>query len=155
MFNSDMLEVATGLVFIYLLFSFVATAARESLEAWIKTRGALLEKGLLQLLRQPGDSCTSSAEQRSGAAKALDLGRAGEVPLSKAATEFHTAVKEGTPAAEALISNLYSTAPIFSLFRGDYAPPSKRKGTYGGRTVVEKHLATAEYSCFESGGYWS
>ncbi len=54
MFNSDMLEVAIGLVFVYLLFSFVATAAREGLEAWIKSRGALLETGILNLFSDPG-----------------------------------------------------------------------------------------------------
>lgn len=50
MFNSDLLEVAIGLVFIYLLLSLVATSARESLETFLKQRGRALEGGLAELL---------------------------------------------------------------------------------------------------------
>ena len=56
MLNSDVLEVAIGLVFIYLLLSLIATSAREALEGVLKTRSKSLESGLVELFdatRQP------------------------------------------------------------------------------------------------------
>lgn len=49
MLNSDVLEVAIGLVFIYLLLSLVATSAREALEGYLKQRSKGLEAGLVEL----------------------------------------------------------------------------------------------------------
>lgn len=49
MLNSDVLEVAIGLVFIYLLLSLIATSAREGLEGLLKTRSKGLEAGLIEL----------------------------------------------------------------------------------------------------------
>jgi hypothetical protein len=48
--NSDVLEVATGLVFIYLLLSLITTSLREGLEGFLKDRGKALETGLGELL---------------------------------------------------------------------------------------------------------
>jgi hypothetical protein len=50
MLNSDTLEVATGLVFIYLLLSLATSSMRESLEAILKQRGRALEQGLIEML---------------------------------------------------------------------------------------------------------
>ena len=50
MLNSDVLEVATGLVFIYLLLSLITTSLREGLEGFLKDRGKALETGLGELL---------------------------------------------------------------------------------------------------------
>ena len=50
MLNSDVLEVATGLVFIYLLLSLITTSLREGLEGLLKDRGKALEAGLGELL---------------------------------------------------------------------------------------------------------
>jgi len=55
MLNSDVLEVATGLVFIYLVLSLVTTSARESLEAFLKDRGKSLEQGLIELFDAKND----------------------------------------------------------------------------------------------------
>jgi hypothetical protein len=51
MFGSDMLEVATGVVFVFVLISTLCTAIRESLEAWLKTRASYLEFGIRELLQ--------------------------------------------------------------------------------------------------------
>jgi hypothetical protein len=51
MFGSDMLEVATGVVFVFVLISTICTAMRESLEAWLKTRASYLEFGIRELLQ--------------------------------------------------------------------------------------------------------
>jgi hypothetical protein len=50
MFGSSVLEVAIGLVFVYLLLSLVCSAAKEGLEALIKKRAIDLEKGIRELL---------------------------------------------------------------------------------------------------------
>jgi hypothetical protein len=52
-FGSTMLEVAMGLVLVYLLLSLICTALQESLEAWLKIRASQLEKGLRVLLQDP------------------------------------------------------------------------------------------------------
>ncbi len=51
MFNSAILDVAIGMVFIYLLLSLVCSAANEVIEHYSKKRAKDLEKGLKQMLR--------------------------------------------------------------------------------------------------------
>src|SRR3569832_390967 len=46
MFGSAFLEVAIGIIFIYLLVSVIRSSIREGIEAWLKTRAAYLEYGL-------------------------------------------------------------------------------------------------------------
>ena len=61
MFGSQTLEVAIGLIFIYILASIICTAIREGLEAWMKTRSVYLERGIRELLhdRQGGGLATA------------------------------------------------------------------------------------------------
>jgi hypothetical protein len=56
MLGSEILEVGIGLTLIYLLLSAMASALREALEAWFKTRGEHLERGIRELLRDPDGS---------------------------------------------------------------------------------------------------
>jgi hypothetical protein len=49
-----MLELAIGLVMIYLLLSLICSSIREGIEAWQKTRAADLERGVRALLQDPG-----------------------------------------------------------------------------------------------------
>lgn len=56
MFGSSILEVAIGLVLVYLLLSLICTAVQESLEAYLKIRVSNLEKGLRELLHDPDGS---------------------------------------------------------------------------------------------------
>jgi hypothetical protein len=51
MFSSDILEVAVGTVFVFVLISTICSAVREGIEAWLKTRAAYLELGLQELLQ--------------------------------------------------------------------------------------------------------
>jgi len=53
MFGSQVLEVAIGLVLLYLLLSLICSSIREGLEAWLKTRAADLERGIRELLDDP------------------------------------------------------------------------------------------------------
>ncbi len=50
LFNSTVLDVAIGLIFIYLLLAIICTAANEWLAALTQTRAKFLKKGLKQLL---------------------------------------------------------------------------------------------------------
>ena len=50
LFNSTVLDVAIGLVFVYLLLSILCTAANEWLATVTKSRGKFLQKGIKQLL---------------------------------------------------------------------------------------------------------
>lgn len=51
MLGSTVLDVAIGIVFVFLLASLIASAVREGLEAWLKTRASHLEAGLREILR--------------------------------------------------------------------------------------------------------
>lgn len=50
MFGSEVLDVAIGLIVVYLLLSLFATAVREALESVFKTRAVFLETGIRELL---------------------------------------------------------------------------------------------------------
>jgi hypothetical protein len=49
-FGSAMLEVAIGIIFVFLLVSIICSAIREGIEARLKTRAAYLERGIRELL---------------------------------------------------------------------------------------------------------
>ncbi len=49
MFNSNIIDVAIGLVFIFLLLSLICSAAHEIIEAFLKARAANLERGIQEL----------------------------------------------------------------------------------------------------------
>src|SRR5947209_3833362 len=53
MLGSEILEVAIGLVFVFLIASLTATTIREIIESILKTRAIHLERGLRQLLDDP------------------------------------------------------------------------------------------------------
>lgn len=50
MFSSNILDVAVGLVFIFLLLSLISSAANELIEAFFKKRAVYLEKGIRELV---------------------------------------------------------------------------------------------------------
>jgi hypothetical protein len=54
MFGSRILEVAIGIVFIFLVVSIICSAIREVIESWRKSRAAYLEHGIRELLHDPG-----------------------------------------------------------------------------------------------------
>lgn len=53
MFGSEILDVAIGLILVYLLLSLFATAVREGIESVVKARAVLLERGIRELLDDP------------------------------------------------------------------------------------------------------
>ena len=50
MFGSDILDVAIGLIFVFLLVSILCSGIREGIEALLKTRASHLEDGIRELL---------------------------------------------------------------------------------------------------------
>lgn len=50
MFGSNILEVAIGLILVFLLLSLLASAVQEAVESLLKARGAHLERGIRELL---------------------------------------------------------------------------------------------------------
>jgi hypothetical protein len=55
-FGSNILDIAIGMVFFYLLLSLICSAVNELLEGLLKYRGSDLEKGLRELLQDPDGS---------------------------------------------------------------------------------------------------
>lgn len=54
MFSTSILEVAIGLVFVYLLMSLICSAANEMIESILKNRATDLERGIRELFNQSG-----------------------------------------------------------------------------------------------------
>lgn len=50
MFGSNLLDVAIGMIFVYLLLSLICSAAHEIIEGWLKNRATDLERGIRELL---------------------------------------------------------------------------------------------------------
>src|SRR5215471_105302 len=50
MFNSTILDVAIGMIFVYLLLSLMCSAANEVIELHLKNRAVDLERGIRELL---------------------------------------------------------------------------------------------------------
>jgi hypothetical protein len=50
MFGSELLDIAIGMIFIYLLLSLICSAVNELIEAWLKMRATDLEHGIRKLL---------------------------------------------------------------------------------------------------------
>ncbi|HEV2833819.1 MAG TPA: hypothetical protein VGW58_00805 [Pyrinomonadaceae bacterium] len=64
LFNSAILDVIIGLIFVYLLLSIICTAANEWVAALTRRRGKMLKKGIMQLL-------SNQATPESGAPDAM------------------------------------------------------------------------------------
>lgn len=60
MFSSQILEVAIGVTFVFILVSVICTAVREVIETFLKTRSAYLEQGIRELLHDDDDGLTEA-----------------------------------------------------------------------------------------------
>ena len=61
MFGSQILEVAMGVIFVYLLASVICTAVREGIEAWMGARAVYLEHAIRELLQDRGGNGLAKA----------------------------------------------------------------------------------------------
>ena len=55
MFGSEVLDIALGLVLVFLLVSLVLTAVREAIEAWLRSRAGDLNQAIFELLQRDED----------------------------------------------------------------------------------------------------
>ena len=129
MFGSNILEIAAGIIFVFILVSTICTAIREGIESFLKTRAAYLEHGIRELLKDP---------QGNGLAKSLY-----EHPLIYGLFngEYTPGTKTGSPAVMAGGSNLPSYIPSknFALALMDIAargPVTDDNNTTSGAPVV-------------------
>lgn len=53
MFGLEMLDVAIGMIFVFLLLSLICSAVNEMIEAYLKKRATDLERGIRELLNDP------------------------------------------------------------------------------------------------------
>lgn len=65
MFGSEILEVAIGLIFVFLISSLAVMSVREIIESVLKTRAVHLERGIRQLLDDPGGAMIARPVQPS------------------------------------------------------------------------------------------
>ena len=63
MFNTSIIDVAIGMVFIYLLLSLLCTATNELIELLVKKRATDLERGIRELLQPDSTSGTKGIVQ--------------------------------------------------------------------------------------------
>ena len=64
MFNSNIIDVAIGMIFIYLLLSIMCSAANEIIELMLKKRAIDLERGILSsCVRVPNLERTTSLKE--------------------------------------------------------------------------------------------
>jgi hypothetical protein len=94
----DSIEVAAGLVFVYLIMSVLTTMAREAYEGFVKSRPKHLERGLIELL------CDESHQKGT---QKKDIAKSSNERL-------------------AILKDFYEHPLIMSLFRGSYVLPGKR-----------------------------
>lgn len=64
MFNTSILDVAIGMVFIYLLLSLLCTATSELIELMLKKRATDLERGIRELLQPGSESGTAGVVEK-------------------------------------------------------------------------------------------
>jgi hypothetical protein len=105
MFDSSVIDVAIGLVFVFLLLSLVASAVKEGLEAYFKRRATDLEKGIKELIGNVDDINNST-----------------EKPTENQGS------KNGPP--KDFIELLYNHGLINSLYAGSYNTPNTQLPSY-------------------------
>jgi len=64
MFNSNILDVAVGLVFVFLMLSLISSAANELIETFWRKRAVFLEKGIKELVGSVGSQVSKDFVQK-------------------------------------------------------------------------------------------
>ena len=132
MFNSNVLDVAIGLVFLFLLLSLICSAANELLEAFLKNRARDLERGIAELIGDPAKQTEFlKAIYNHGLVNGLYRGSytpgSSTLPSYIPAENFARAIlsvrdtwvtSEGAAAAKALPANVKSALEAFEKTAG-------------------------------------
>ncbi len=104
MFGSVTLEVAIGIIFVFLLVSIICSMIREGIEAWLKTRAAYLEHGISELLQRRSEESGINQHNHS---------------------EDNTDIEDNKKGK--LARTFFEHPLIYSLFSGPYKPGSSIK----------------------------
>jgi hypothetical protein len=129
MFGSETLEVAIGIIFVFILVSIICSTVREGIEAWLKTRAAHLENGIRELLHdQNGEGLAKSFYNHpliyslfSGDYKKRDsknpmIATGGDLPSYIPASNFATALIDiAARGPETATASSDSGTPVISL----------------------------------------
>ncbi len=134
MFGSPVIEVAIGLVLVYLLLSLVCSALQESLEAWTKIRASHLERGLRELLRD-GDG-TRLLRDLYAHPMIYGLFR-GDYDPARVRSGFTTTLPTYIPAAN------FSVALMDTLVRGSMRSEQGKRGDFPTEEITFESLRKA------------
>ena len=157
MLGSTILDVAIGVIFVFILVSIICSAIREGLESLLKTRAAHLEHGIRELLHDrdgtglardlfnhplvsalyPADYGTARTV-RTGNRRPWGLARGGDLPSYIPSRSFATALMDlAVRGREITPENSSAGAPVLSL-------QSLRDGVGNlGNDKVQRALLTA------------
>jgi hypothetical protein len=122
MFSSSILDVAIGLVFVFLLLSLISSAASELIERFSKKRATFLERGIKELVGDIGSEESEAfvkAIYSHGLVNALYKGdyasasQNGELPSYIPARNFALAVLDLTKSAKELPPNVLKALGAF------------------------------------------
>jgi len=131
-FSSPILDVAIGMIFIYLSMSLICSAINEMIEAKLKNRATDLEKGIRGLF----------AEQDVGRSKQkADEGAAEEDPKQKA---DKAAADQRDKAA--IVRQLYAHPLVNGLFQGGYDAKPIVRSSYLRSTKLPSYIPNKNFA---------
>ena len=127
MFGSPILDVAIGMIFVYLLLSLICSAANELLEAKLKNRAKDLEAGIRNLLGDKGLADKIYSHDLISGLFSADKGKPSYIPAQTFALALMNTVfpagTTGGAAAGNVLESLRTT--VSNLPEGDPASPIK------------------------------
>lgn len=113
MFNSNILDVAVGLVFVFLTLSLICSAAKEIIEAGLKKRSKDLETGIRELAGAgPRPSSRGVVNQNQQAA--------GQAASNQNPAPAPGSANPTVQAAEEFVAAFYNHGLINALYKGKY-----------------------------------
>lgn len=117
MFNSNILDVAIGLLFVFLTLSLICSSANEGIETFMKQRAKNLEKGIRELLGDLLTPAVNDSPQKAATNPAPDGQAAGPGQQAPDAANGNRA-SAGKP--RDFVEAFYNHGLINSLYRGKY-----------------------------------
>ena len=142
MFGSEILDVALGLIVVYLLLSFFATALREAVESGVRARAVHLERGIRELLDDPDGTGIAKEFYEHPLIYSLYLGgyaskttrrQGANLPAYVAPSNFATAVLD-------MLARGPASAPTAGTSAVDMSPDALREGVKRFRSTRLQHL---------------
>jgi hypothetical protein len=147
MFGSVILDIAIGLIFVYLLLSLVCSAAKELLESLMRHRASDLERGIQDLL----GPALAAGLYNHGLIKGLS--KAGELPSYIPAQTFALALLDGLVPATAVAPSGASGAlatPPTAAGSAPTAPPPTLRGAVA--AIANTDVRNALLSLIDAAG---